>query len=401
MDQLGPFEEAPTLAIAVSGGSDSLALAFLLHQWVSNQKGSLLALHVDHKLRPESTKEAQQVSQWMTQRNIPCTILTWDHDLTPKTGLQEKARAARYALLQKACCDQNILHLVTAHHAEDQTETFIIRQQSKSTDYGLSGMSAVTYFKTGRLIRPALSLSKKELKTTLGSHPHLEDPSNKNCSFHRVKLRQKKLEKIHLAPYQEKRRKEEREASRFLALYATLSPKGYGQIPLSSLDQSEPPIVERALGFLIRCIGNLDYLPQPRSVQKLVQKLYNQDYSTSSFGRCTIHVSQKKLWLTPDIRLLPQVNYLSIDQKFWDRFLLQNSSLPQDIYIKPLGQEGWLQVKSRIKTPLPYCTAITFPSYWKKEKVVCIPFLSFGERIKNYPSFSYQPKNSLLAEIFV
>jgi tRNA(Ile)-lysidine synthase len=400
MERLGPFETNPILGVALSGGNDSLALTFLLQKWVKQKGGNLYAFHVNHNLRPESSKEALQVKKWMEAQNIPCQILRWNHSSTLTTSLQEAARKARYTLLEKACYDHNILHLITAHHAEDQQETYLIRKQSHSTEYGLAGMSAVTYFTHCRLIRPLLSFTKIELKGLVGSHPYLEDPSNQNPKFHRAKLRQQNHDKVDLSLYQQNRRREEKNAAYFLAMNVQIAPQGYGQMPREAIKETDSITFKRALSFLIRCIGNLEYLPSSSSIEKLYQKWHQEDFSPTSLGKCVVYGRQKKVWVVPDRRLLPKVKKLQPDEKLWGRFLIQGH-LPSHTHIEPLGPHGWAQIHTHIKTSLPYHVVITFPTYWQGQKVLFVPFLQASSSTLDYPSFLYQPKNSLLAEFFV
>ena len=77
MDPLGPFEHNPHLAVAVSGGADSMALALLAHAWVRHGGGTMTALTVDHGLRPEAAGEARQVGVWLTDRGIAHETLVW------------------------------------------------------------------------------------------------------------------------------------------------------------------------------------------------------------------------------------------------------------------------------------------------------------------------------------
>ena len=119
---LGPFENNPTIAIAVSGGCDSMCLTLLLNDWTVANDGKLIALTVDHGLRSESATEAHQVSDWLSQRSIEHHILTWSGK-KPTSGIQEAARKARYSLLEDWCLQHKVLHLFVAHNADDQAET--------------------------------------------------------------------------------------------------------------------------------------------------------------------------------------------------------------------------------------------------------------------------------------
>src|SRR5207248_7708151 len=106
------------IAVAVSGGPDSLALAILGQRWAKARGGSVVALSVDHRLRPESRAETRQVARWLRARAILHHILVWKRvGPRPEAGLQAAARTARYGLLADWCRKRGVLHLALAHHA--------------------------------------------------------------------------------------------------------------------------------------------------------------------------------------------------------------------------------------------------------------------------------------------
>src|SRR5215472_14255742 len=121
LDRLGAFERRPRLAVAVSGGADSMALALSAAAWARHRGGAITALTVDHRLRPESTGEARQVGAWLTARGIAHETLVWEGP-HPTGDIQAAARTARYRLLEAWCAQHGVLHLLTAHHREDQAE---------------------------------------------------------------------------------------------------------------------------------------------------------------------------------------------------------------------------------------------------------------------------------------
>ncbi|KZD05227.1 tRNA lysidine(34) synthetase TilS [Oceanibaculum pacificum] len=191
MAALGGFEPRPHLAIAVSGGSDSLALTLLAADWAAARGGRILALTVDHGLRAESAGEAATVGRWLGACGIPHAILRWMGD-KPATGLQAAARAARYRLLGARCRAEAILHLLTAHQAEDQAETVALRHEAASGPDGLAGMAASVEFPDYRLLRPLLTFRCADLRAYLESvgQDWIEDPSNRDPRFARIRLRQ-------------------------------------------------------------------------------------------------------------------------------------------------------------------------------------------------------------------
>lgn len=173
---------SPCIGLAVSGGPDSLALLLLAHAAFPK---AIMAATVDHGLRPEAADEAAFVAELCAERGIAHSILRPE---APITGnIQSAAREARYQLLQYWADTNNLNWIATAHHADDQLETLLMRIARGSGIAGLSGIRE----RNGRIIRPLLELTKAQLlKICLeaGVVP-CEDPSNANEDFDRVQVR--------------------------------------------------------------------------------------------------------------------------------------------------------------------------------------------------------------------
>jgi tRNA(Ile)-lysidine synthase len=163
MDTLGPYEKNPHLAVAVSGGSDSLCLAILAQEWTNNRGGKITALIVDHGLRKNSGKECKETQNILKKRKIFSHCFKWKLSKIPKKGVQEKAREFRYNIFEDWCFKKNIVHLLVAHHFEDQKETFLMRLNDNSNIYGLACMPKILFKKKIRILRPLLDLKKKKL----------------------------------------------------------------------------------------------------------------------------------------------------------------------------------------------------------------------------------------------
>lgn len=185
---LGP---ARTLALAVSGGPDSSALAWSLAQHVGPERADLLALIVDHGLRPESAAEADVTLQRLHALGLQGVVLRWTPPPPPRQRLHERARAARYALLLEACRANGRTSLLLAHHRDDQAETVLLRLAKGSGLHGLGGMAPVSTRAGVRLLRPFLSVPKSRLIATCRAAglPFAEDPSNLSESYARGRLR--------------------------------------------------------------------------------------------------------------------------------------------------------------------------------------------------------------------
>src|SRR5262245_17823617 len=198
MAALGPWEERPRLAVAVSGGSDSLALALIADEWARGRGASLLCIIVDHGLRAESALEAQRVRSWLEQRGLPAEILRADPGaaVSEKVSIQDRARRLRYRLLVSECLARRIPHLLLAHHRDDQAETMLMRMVRGSGPRGLAAMTpaALAPGSAGRvrLLRPLLGIPKQRLRAVLQrvGQPWVEDPSNADPRHERVRWRQ-------------------------------------------------------------------------------------------------------------------------------------------------------------------------------------------------------------------
>lgn len=113
-------------AAAVSGGADSLALAFLLKDFQKQNGGRAAVLTVNHHLRPEADAEAAMVAALMKKWGIEHHVLNWFPE-EGNGGIEEKAREARYRLMEDWCVKNGFYYLLTAHHQQDQAETFLMR----------------------------------------------------------------------------------------------------------------------------------------------------------------------------------------------------------------------------------------------------------------------------------
>ncbi len=190
------LQDTDAVAVAVSGGPDSMALLALTYEWASARGKRVHAITVDHALRAESAAEAAQVGTWIHIHfpGVTHEILRRDTAAITPTRLQEQARDDRYDLMQAACVRAGISQLLLAHHRDDQAETFLFRLCKGSGLDGLAAMMAVSTRDGMSLLRPLLGVDKGRLIATCAAYgvPYVKDPSNKNDKFARVRLRQLK-----------------------------------------------------------------------------------------------------------------------------------------------------------------------------------------------------------------
>jgi tRNA(Ile)-lysidine synthase len=186
----GPMEDAARLAVAVSGGADSMALALLADDWARARGGGVLALVVDHGLRPASAAEAELTVSRLGSLGLEARLLTIS-GLTKGPGVAMRAREARYRILTEACAARGILHLLLGHHAADQAETTMIRVLGGSGGRGLSSMASVAEARTLRALRPLLTVPPAWLRAFLMRRGvrWVEDPSNRDPTAQRARIR--------------------------------------------------------------------------------------------------------------------------------------------------------------------------------------------------------------------
>jgi tRNA(Ile)-lysidine synthase len=191
------LEDLPGLVLAVSGGPDSTALLVLAARWAKRLKRApkLIAVTVDHGLRPEAAREAAMVKQLARRLGVPHRTLRW-RGRKPRTGLQEAARYARYELLAEVATRARLAHILTAHTLDDQAETVLFRLARGSGLFGLTGMAHAAPLPLNGvreifLVRPLLHLPKARLVATLQAAriAYAEDPSNHDPRFTRARLR--------------------------------------------------------------------------------------------------------------------------------------------------------------------------------------------------------------------
>ena len=189
---LAPLSASPAIAIAVSGGNDSLALLAAADRWrQASGRPTVIVLTVDHGLSAGSAAVAETVAATGRKRGLATRILIWE-GAKPTSDIEAAARRARYRLLNAAAREAGATHLLTAHSLEDQAETFLMRLERGSGVFGLAAMRREIDLDGLVLFRPFLAVPRGRLAATtaaagLAAH---DDPMNADQRFHRVRVRQ-------------------------------------------------------------------------------------------------------------------------------------------------------------------------------------------------------------------
>lgn len=388
------------MAVACSGGSDSMALALLARHHCRH----ITALTVDHGLRSESAEEAITVGKWLAAHDIPHAILPWEGS-KPSVNLQEAARNARYRLMIQHCQYHAIPCLLVAHTLEDQAETFLLRLARGSGVDGLSAMAEVTMRQGITIIRPLLDIRKASLTGYLErcNQDYIRDPSNDNLKYDRVRIRQMLPELAHIGLSVERLAKTaavmqrasthlKTETESFMQHHCQLFAEGYAI--LQALPQS-PEIALRLLGRIIRIIGGH---PIPLRLGKL-ERLYavlQGNFTVVTLGGCVFKNIAKGILVMRELKAIEGVagcrlqvaegnNQETAIQ--WDRFHLQPATcnLHPPFMISALTQSGWLTVARQHQLENPYPDKhilYTLPCVRdEKGVIIAVPHLGIGEKI--------------------
>lgn len=393
MTRFAPFEPAPHLAVGVSGGADSLALALLAHDWARGQGGRITALTVDHGLRPESGAEAAQVGAWLGSHGIAHAILPWTGP-KPTSAIQARARDARRALLADWCRAAGVLHLLLAHQRDDQAETVLLRRQSHSGPDGLAAMAAIVELPALRIVRPLLGLPHASLTAFLAARGQawLEDPSNQNPAFTRIRLR-RALDDEQVAPLAEgaalagwARVAHEREVARLLAQFVTIYPQGWASLAWEGVSGADASLSQAALARVLRTIGGGAYAPRGDGLARLQRRLID---GTLGGGRtlagCRVVPWQGRILIAREAAACPESPLNGPGLLHWDdRFSITIAGpVPagEALRIGPLGEAGWAFVSRYHKParylPIPYAARLALPAVKDLDGVREVPHLLY------------------------
>ena len=385
--------ENEKIGIAFSGGSDSLALLFLLHKFSKKNNFQIISMIVDHGLREDSKSESIQAKKISEDIGVKAEIYRWN-GIKPGSALMKKARDIRYELLLKGCNNLGIKKLCLAHNFDDQIETYYMRKKRSIFNYGLSCMDNVTIRNDILLLRPFLKIQKQILENTCKANnlKWINDPSNTNPKFERVRTRnklktidfKKKIEMESNISYFKKKKKELDDLFRdFLKDRFFFQAHGVFRLnknKLASLKESiQIEVIRRILKF---CSGKIFY-PSYKSSHTLLKKILDEKVKNCTLHSCIINLVKNEIIICREYRKthLNMNNVVIVkpnEEKLWDyRFVVKSKF--KKLRLKKIDHENWKFVKeyffSNCKRKLKAPIIKTLPLV-KFESNYLIPFVS-------------------------
>ena len=349
------------IAVAVSGGADSLCLAHLLCTWCQKNGVQLYAFTVNHGLRAEAKKEAQSVHALLSKWGVKHQTLLWQ-GVKPKTRVEEKAREKRYDLMYQACQKNSIQYLFLAHHVEDQAETFWTRLAHSSGVDGLAAMEPVLPWHECFMMRPLLDETKTDIVAYLKAH-HIawfEDQMNQDTVYERVRWRQrqKTLTEWGLTPeiigtltnrIQSVRYALSFYSESFIKNNIFLSPVGYAFIQKLAWDMIPPAIQIRVLQRILPILSGDEKLISLEGLENLL----SEKRISFTFAGCQFVKNTKGLYITKECRVPLKTQTIQPNKLIhWDRF---DVMVPQKMTISSLPREKYFKnIPALIQKSFPY-----------------------------------------------
>ncbi|MEN8198036.1 MAG: tRNA lysidine(34) synthetase TilS, partial [Pseudomonadota bacterium] len=337
-------------------------------------------------------------------------------------NLQARAREARYGLLEDWCRAKGVLHLLVAHHRDDQAETFVMRLGRGSGSYGLAAMAPVSDNPHLRLLRPLLGVPRECLVAFLQSRglDWVEDPSNEDASFARVRVRrllpelgQEGLTEPRLAATARRMARArvalESAATELLARAVAIYPEGYAVLKAGELRAAPEDTGLRALSRLLTCIGGNRHGPRMERLERLYEWLSRGEGGGRTLAGCRIVRRQPGHVLVCREAAAAEDPVLAAGGILWDGRFRLSANGPLDTQLGRLGPDGWAQIRARkpdlCAENLPADVRNAIPAIWSLEEVVAVPHLHYcaiplNERVDDGTELTFLPPRSLGAARF-
>jgi tRNA(Ile)-lysidine synthase len=341
------LDASDALAVAVSGGSDSLALLLLADDYLRHHRPRtrLLAITVDHGLRPASAAEADEVAAFCAARGIAHETVRWQGD-KPASGLAAAAREARHRLLADKATRFGAGIVLTGHTRDDQAETVAMRA-ARGEGSGLAGLARATLF-DGRVwfARPLLCIRRQALREWLGQRGigWIDDPSNDDPGYERVRTRrslgENEVAALAARAQDEGRRREAmaESAAALVARFAGQPAPGLLRLDHGFFDADEATatLARRAL---LATAGGAPRLPDEARVKALFERL-QQEPLRATLSRAVIDARRAGVFLHREARDLPSIAVTG-EAQLWDgRRRIAVTSPAPGYTIRPLGPDA-------------------------------------------------------------
>jgi len=387
------------MGVAVSGGSDSIALMHLLHEIARQERIELHVVTVDHRLRPEAAAEAQAVAVQAAALGIAHSILKWD-GWDGSGNLQDRARDGRYQLLTDWAVRTGIEAVAIGHTADDQAETVLMRLGRAAGVTGLSAMSYTRPLNGIAILRPMLSITRRRLRDYLKSRDigWIDDPSNQDARFDRIKARQalSQLEDLGITSETLSRVAENLAQARdALARYTQetagrIVTEDNGDLLIDSHAFACVPeeIARRLVVGCIHWIAGSGYPPRQGSVDIAMAAIRERKHIT--IGGCILLSEGEKARFCREMAAVQDLR--ASPGACWDNRWILSGTGPATAEVRALGENGLQQLTDWRQTGRPRAALLPTPAIWNDGELLAAPLAGFtngwrAELRKDVPTF--------------
>ena len=396
-----------TLGVAVSGGSDSLSLLYLINSWSNKKNLKIVILTVDHNLRNGSADEALYVGELCNKLGLIHKTLFWDHkDI--EGNLSASAREARYRLMQNSIPSDAIL--ITGHTLDDQAETFLMRLRRGSGVDGLASMAEQSYLSFGNdgitIFRPLLDFERQTLRKILKFYKvdWIEDPTNNDQSFERVRVRdllarfvEIGIDKNTIGRTALLMQSAKTALNHFASdCYEKFGSCDNGDIIFDFSEFSKQPldVKRRLISAAQKWISNQKYRPRLSQVDALINSIDEKVTFSGSGTICYFHNNSIRITREANACVceIEASNDVIFDRR-WKLIALENC---KDLTIKCLGEDGYTLLEPGIRKKIPYKTIIALPALFNDNNLINFPFIDPESKFKF--SLCKQPFNQFLLD---
>lgn len=374
------------LGVAVSGGSDSLALLILMNDWRRAGGPDLFVVTVNHGLRPEAADEAEKVARICAQLDVAHDILHWS-GWDGQGNLQDRARRARYDLMAEWARTKGVAQVALGHTADDQAETFLMRLARDAGVDGLSAMAPRRLVAGVAFCRPLLSVTRAALREELSARDidWSEDPSNEDTAYERVRARAVLAE---LAPLGITPEGLSRVARRLgdvretLYTYASQAARDLVEVQSgdlvidpAGLAALPPEVARRLLLGALDWISGAGYGPRGRAMDDLMRAI-GEGRDMTLHG-CLISPRKSGVRICREWKAVEGLRVPA--GEVWDgRWRLEGPACPPGAEIAALGPEGLAACDERAQDGLPAASLMASPALWHGAELLAAPLAGRG-----------------------
>ena len=383
------FEKNPHVGLSISGGPDSMALLLLIKEWIRRKSGKITVFHFDHKMRKNSSKEAKWLKKCVSNLGIKFYLLKWKRDEELALSMKN-AREARYEKILELSKKLKVIHLMTAHHSNDNLETYYMRKKRNSSTLGLSSIPKILIKENLQIIRPLLSFSKERLINTCNffNVKWIEDSSNLNMQYERPRVRKelgdktpRQLTKIKKEFNKIKKSNEimEKKIRNFFLNYLIFFEYGVFQIDKNKFLKCSKEIQIEILKKILTTSSGKIFPPRESSIINLIKSIQFNDYLRYTLHSCLLEIKSNTISVYRETANIREVKKIIPKGKpyLWDnRFFLHSKNFR--IECERISSENWLFLKKYFsfkKTHLNFFILSSLPLIKIKKKLF-IPFIS-------------------------